>query len=147
MKKAIDIGNEMLKAEVRPLTKGEAAMLLKLLAVDIAGKQVDEVPDTVDFPLAYKILTSRAKWGGVDFTPNAAFFLSFVSSTPGEAVMYAAALKAVQTRAGGKVDLTTVIDRGFPMGVPTKEELHRIWDDQKVNLTPDNALDHSNSWS
>lgn len=159
MKFAKDIGEEMLTAKVEPLSKANAALLIQTVMLDTGLNQAPNVSEKLDKfnqeakegVQAYAILGGRLEWAQLKASPTAIFFLSALCDRPGTCVLYAAALKALAIRLkkgkGDELTLSDVVTNGFPMGVPTNDELMRIWDGQKAySEKPDNWLDHQAAW-
>jgi hypothetical protein len=155
MKLAKDIGEEMLTAKVEPLSKSNAVLLLETIMLD-TGLDTPEKRDKFckeakTEVTAFAILQGRLEWAQLKVSPTATFFCAALCDRPGTCVLYAAALKALSIRlkkgANEELSLNEVVVSGFPRGVPTQDELHRIWDGQKAyDERPDNWLDHPASW-
>lgn len=143
MKKAVEIGNEMLGANVRPLTENETKSLLSLIMFD----QVKEpLPPEIKEMFMYQVCHQRLEAFGVPVHEIVPAYITILSDRPGIAVLYAAAIKAIYEQNKREVNLNDMIN-AFPWGVPTEEELHKIWDGQKCHdRQPDNWLDHGEAW-
>lgn len=82
-----------------------------------------------------------------EITPSVAFLVSVVANNPGTAVMIS---NYVQYKAFKhnvkKVDSEFFNTYCFPMGFPTEETWHKLWDMQKVErrgMESDNLLDYA----
>jgi len=93
----------------------------------------------------YKLLTERVRFLGGKLSPGALVICIYLSSSPGEVVMWAYVLRYLQHKKS--LDAVSVEDMAyaFPNGFPLKEELERLWDEQKgyfLNIPGvDNFLD------
>lgn len=155
MKLAKVIGEEMLTAKGEPLSPSNSALLLETIMLDTGldtpEKRAKFLQEAKDGVTAFDILQKRLDWAQVKASPTAVFFCAALCDRPGTLVLYAAALKALSIRlnkgADEELTLRDVVTSGFPMGVPTEEEMHRIWEGQKARgERPDNWLDHQAAW-
>lgn len=82
--------------------------------------------------------------------------MSVLCDTPGKVVMYYAYFRYLSFKYKiNKID-TWRFSREFPMGIPTEEELSKLWREQKIDfsdennragLGSDNLLDHSRCYN
>jgi len=93
---------------------------------------------TKDF--MYQIIDKRSEFIGLNLNPYVKIFLTFLSRSPGTAVMYLYYLKS-QHIDESIIDMTK-LTMLFPMGFPTADELDKLWDEQKVDSN--NLLDMLN---
>lgn len=116
-------------------------MFINSLMKENAGEQF---PPAVYDSFSMKMITSRAKYLGLDINDYAAAFLGVLTESPGEAVMYLSALKY---RYGASQVTVNNMAFVFALGFPSKESLHKMWDAQKIsgvygmNAGTDNLLD------
>jgi hypothetical protein len=108
--------------------------------------------------LGYQIMKKRlevfkAKYSPkMDVSPLVQIFCSGVlSKSPAEVVMWAFTLNEIWAREGQPVTMAALADN-FPMGFPTADEKHRLWDAQKVvgerePGTSDNQVDDFRNWA
>ena len=73
-------------------------------------------------------------------------FMGLLCSSPGEAVLYAHTLKELACENGGEFNLNDMA-RAFPNGFPSREEMAKAWEAQKVAGAPGgNYLDTPGAW-
>jgi hypothetical protein len=81
----------------------------------------------------------------VTVEPRAKLWLLTLSDRPGQVVMLAAVVAHLATMVGKNVTLNTLIERAFPMHVPSEEVYKAMWDKQK-DKDGNNLLDVASSW-
>lgn len=142
--------------KVRNLTEEESGILLQCsiierqegfnpITVDELSKEFGE-----DAPFAVRVFMGRL----VAANPNmlaskfVVIWLTMLCRTPGDAVMWAWALYQT-TKKNGAPSMADIYTEYMPMGIPTDDEMHRIWDSQKwrPERGSDNWLDSSEAWS
>lgn len=152
----------LLEGEVRQLDKTETAVLMMLLTTGSDQKQVDEFLKAIDKkdPSAahmirdgMAILEKRLAWAGyTNVEPGAILYLSFVmNAVPGRLVMMTAIVAYYcKKNSLEKFTLKNAVEM-FPVGVPTDDQLNKVWDDQKyreeANPMYDNGIDRIYAWS
>jgi hypothetical protein len=144
MKTAIEIGEEILKAEVRVMDKDEATSLA-MLALTPSEKPLPEK----GVPLAVKIAQTRLAYHKVGCSPRVLLMIGILCDRPGTVMLYVAAIKALSARNGNQPVTFIQFIEGFPNGFPTEKELHRIWLGQKVtdgSPGSDNWIDRAEAW-
>lgn len=95
-------------------------------------------PPEIQESFLYQIAEKRSEFIGLKMGKVAIAFLSALCGTPGEIVMYLYYLKSIYIeREISMHELAKV----FPYGFPTREEIEKLWDAQKVPEL-DNLLDH-----
>lgn len=90
----------------------------------------------------YQIVSKRSKALGLGLTSHADLMISFMSNSPGEAVMYMYAIAYHYNKdykPGDIIGVKQVTDIFGTM--PTQEFLSEMWDKQKTSGSPDNLLD------
>lgn len=126
-----------------------AEMLVKMMLYKEAFKNI---PDDKEKPFIYKLIAKRIE---CCFTykiedPRLILFLAMISETPGKAVMYLAYLQYWCNKSGVQLlDLDTFCERIFPFVFPSDDDLHKLWDSQKVNRDSggsDNLLDYGTAY-
>lgn len=137
------------KLKMHPMSKDVSEILVKLLLYKGAFK---ELPDK-EKPFLYQVIEKRIKYC---FTfniedPRLILFLAIVAESPGTAVMYMAYIQYWCKKNGVEVlDLDTFCEKIFPWGFPNEDDLHKLWDEQKVNRKgthgSDNLLDYETAY-
>lgn len=136
-----------------PMSDANAEMLMKLLLAKGHIKKLTDIPDEGK-PFIYQMLEKRIQHC---FTfkvedPRLILFLAMITETPGTAVMYLAFIQYWCKQTGVQMlDLETFCERIFPMGFPSEDDLHKLWDEQKVkrekgNGGSDNLLDYATAY-
>ena len=66
-----------------------------------------------------------------------------LTKTPGSAVVYLWYLQYWSKKHGvTDLNLSYLCERVFPMGFFSEDDIHKVWDAQKVNARPDNLFDY-----
>ena len=145
MKKAVEVGEALLKAKVVPMTKDETEIFIILTVYDRGGQPLPEEAKS----FGHRVLEKRLEVHQVPATDIAIALLAAISKTPGDCVLYAAVIKALHSKLNRKVTFDDIVNY-FPWGFPTIEARHEIWDGQKVvgeREGSDNWLDHAEAWN
>lgn len=151
----------LFKCKVRPLTKEESEMYIRLTLAEMGGN--DEYFAGLDkhlrekgvFP--YMVMVHRLEAFKENFNPKLDIgialqvFLASICDRPGKVVMWAHTLNEMFVKLGHKVTMGDWANE-FPMGVPTDEEYKRVWELQKITPPPgiiggDNLIDDFKAWS
>lgn len=149
MKTAINIGNDMITTKkVRVMTEEESMVMISLIQMqqDLPPLDGEDKP-----PLAYQIADERLAFHNVPVERRVLLMIASLCDRPGTVVLYCAAVKAIAMKVlageGKPVTFSHFIE-AFPMGFPTEEELHRIWEAQKVHddQPGDNWIDRPAAW-
>jgi len=137
-----------------PLTEEETKMYLQMFMADdtkVSSVWAEATSESGKLFLA-KILENRlASVGMADFVdPKLKFLCTYLSTSPGQIVMWAFTLALMAVEAKGKVGLKefSEIDY-FGFGVPTEEFSLSQWDKQKRSSeghSSDNWLDSPSLW-
>ena len=106
-------------------------------------KDGDVVPPELEKTFSYQVVMKRAEFVGLHMTKAVAGFISVLSRSPGDAVMYVYALKYAQERDHLTLITTETLANLFPMGFLTDAARHTAWDAQKDGGA--NVLDHLTS--
>ena len=117
------------KYPVRVMTNLETEVFLAMILKD-EGAPLSKAAQEL---AQYGIFASRAKYVGLDITPEAALFFACGCDRPGTLVMYVYALKWYQVEHGGERLTIQSVAEIFPMGLPTEESLSAAWKAQKIN--------------
>lgn len=146
--KAIQIGDELIKAQKRRLTREETEALVSIVMIENAKKPL---PECFKEPFAMKVLKGRLDYFKVPYETGTLLWLMSLCDTPGDAVLFASAVATVAAKKndGSAVKLSDMTaPETFGFGIPTKEEMHRVWKMQKVHdgKGPDNWLDREEAW-
>lgn len=139
----------MLAASTIPLTKEQSNLFITLCMASVSKAR--EVAGTMDDVFLYQVLVKRLEAYSPHITelidPRILILCAGLSDRPGIAVLWAYTLAHMLI---GK-DTLTLDDwtMAFPMGIPSMEETHKLWDYQKGfthNIKKDNLLDDFNYW-
>ena len=150
MKTATEIGNAMLQAKKRRMSRDEALTLGQLLIASEMGA-LDEDSAEAKWPTGARIAKAKLEWAGVPTTAGLCWAISAMSDRPGTVVLYCAAVKAIHDNVQRKVTIDDFFknDSAFADGFVADTEVERIWDTQKVHdgKGPDNWLDRKEAWT
>lgn len=137
------------KLKTFPMSDANSEILVKLLLAKNVIKDIAEK----EKPWLYQIIEKRIQ---LCFTfkisdPRLILFIALVAGSPGTAVMYLAYLQYWCKQNNIKeLDLDIFCERIFPMGFPCENDLHELWDSQKINRPDsngsDNLLDYSSAY-
>jgi hypothetical protein len=131
---------EFLKCKGVPMseTLSKAFISLTMREMQTVSEDIPEIHEQ----LGYKILDSRATAIGLELTQNVKYLLTMLCDRPGTIVMYAYALRYAQvSRELEKITMQQIANL-FPMGFLNNDDLHTMWDLQKVEeLKGANMLD------
>lgn len=108
--------------------------LFELLGSLVIAKENIPIPQK-EKPFLFQIIEKRVEHCfQFIFTDNRpVLFLCAIAETPGSAILYLWYLQWWCANHDIKeVSLELFCERIFPMGFPSKEDLHKIWDNQKV---------------
>lgn len=151
MKTAVQVGNEMFAAKLDPMTKEQAKTFISLLSMkEDIGDFGDMEEQGLKIPFAARVAEQRLQAAGIPVERRVLIMIAALAETPGVAVLYAAAAKAIYDRTKSLVTLRDFADtEAFGMGFPSDEALHKIWDGQKGqgDEKVDNWLDRKEAWS
>lgn len=106
-----------------------------LLACVTGEKESIPMPDEFKTEYLFSLVTKRANMIGLKISDPLCLFLSFLCSTPADAVMYLYALRA-RTEEASIHSLCEM----FPDGFPSEESMQAVWDLQKISKG--NLLDY-----
>lgn len=142
MKNVRDIGEAMIAAKVEQMTDDTSKMFLTCLMMQ---KAREELPGEFTQGFSYQVLSKRLAYHGVPATPYAMAFFCAQAINVGTLILYATVLKVLSERNGGQEVTIDDIAKAFPWGFPTEEEVHRIWEAQKVGRN--NMVDQEAAWA
>lgn len=134
---------------VHTLTKSEAGCLIMCGLTEQSHKS-DRLIDVAERSMGYKVIDSRysmvrdALKIEAAISPSLLIFLGMISNSPGTSVMwaYSCLLKAQESDTNYYGIDAWAYD--FPFGIPTDDEMQRIWEQQKEG--GNNWLDR-NEWA
>lgn len=140
----------LLGAKTVEMTHEQLQHLLQLFVGEIQHTPRLFTPEIANqFDMPGKILLSRLDLGGVKITGALALWCIYLSKgSPSEIVLWAWTLREMFI--AQKHRMVTVSDwtYAFPMGVPTQEEISRVWDAQKEEGAPaGNGLARGENWT
>lgn len=127
------------------LTEESSGMLAKLV---LGGKAPFKSIEEAEKPFLYKVIERRVEvCHDFKFVDNRAIlFLCLNCDSLGDAQLFIWFIQGICKEQGqAEVDLDFLCQWVFPFGFPSKEELIRIWDAQKVErdgLNSDNLIDY-----
>ena len=153
MKKASEVGKQLLKADVRVLSQEESILFLSEVTEEMGKLPRGETTEDLKNSFPGQVFAQWLEKRKVSITDELLAFLVFhTKGLPGRLLMWVAILKEIG-RLSGKTNLGLAIGLSeftgaFPMGVPTQEEYNRIWIFQKQHelAGSTNSLDHDESW-
>lgn len=141
---AVDLGNAMINERfTRQMSKDETNIMVNLIMSRGSFKFKPED----DLPFSVKVALAHLSAHNVLYTDETVLMVSALCDRPGTVVMYCAVLKALEKKNGRAATLDDLC-KEFPMGFPTEDALHSIWERQKARdgQYPDNFLDRSSAW-
>ncbi len=139
-------------AKVRPMHEHESEMFMNMFLMERVHKEKGtEPPEKLRIEmrqtLPFQILEQRLEQSNAKVTLPLLVFIAALCETPGMAVMWAWTLSFMALQTGGKEIDFEFWTTYFPMGLPTDEEAHRVWDAQKESGKPlGNNLDDPDFW-
>ena len=92
------------------------------------------------------VLKKRIEAGPFTYSlTNSAFvFIESILDNFGTSTMICAYLQYISHKTGKNVlGLNEICKDAFPLGFPGEEDLQKLWDKQKIQGVPDNALDYN----
>ena len=131
----------LLGCELRPLTKDESLLMLRISIAKLEGDPDQVFADELGFQ--GKVLFARLNAHGLKVDKQLILMLTVLAETPGDLVMWAWTLFNMQKN-GERLTLKDWAD-AFALGVPTKEAYHKVWDGQK-DKDGRNLLDLPSTW-
>jgi len=126
------------------MDKKTTGMLMECIITDM-NKQIEFDEETAKEHPMMNLLYKRLRWAKVPVSLPLGLFIASISKTPGVAVMWTYTLKKMHQKYN-KMLTTTELSYCFPMGFPTEDAMHEIWQGQKGEthgLKCDNILDSS----
>jgi hypothetical protein len=131
--------DSFLQAKTMPMSREQTEVFLSLIMME--QKRAPMPEEALGFQ--YKVAAKRAAALGLDINPYALMMICILSNSVGNVVMYVTALTRYYHRVKQPID-TRLLAEAFPVGFPTSDELHRLWDEQKggyLDQRFDNLLD------
>jgi hypothetical protein len=137
------------KLRSHPMDEETTGLFLQLTFSGEHGKEV-VIPEK-EKPFLYKVIESRVK-GAFTFILNDSrliMFLCVIAKTPGTAIMYLTYMQYWAKQKNVNQITFDIFARDiFPMGFPSNEDLHLLWNAIKVkreNGGSDNLLDYQSA--
>ena len=137
-------------AKTRPLTEDESKFFINAMmaSANHKGEMPAEMLESLQKTFVFAVMEKRLEMCDAKVDP---FLLAFVSSlcdSPGKAVLWAWTLAFIYVQIGSGAPVEFAFwTTYFPTGVPTEEELRRIWDEQKAPGKPlGNTVDDPDFW-
>lgn len=127
-----------------PLDEGGSKVFLECCFADI-HKSIEFDEGTAKQHPLMNLFYKRLKWAKVPVSLGLGIFIAYMCKTPGIAVLWAYTLKKMHQK-HDKMLTTTELSYSFPLGFPTEDAMHEIWEGQKGHahgLECDNILDSS----
>jgi hypothetical protein len=145
VKKAVEVGNEMLSAKTERLEVKGIGTLAMLKAAELAG---EPVPPSVTELTSYAITRHRANVHKVPVSDWVIAWVAYLIDRPAIGMLYLAAIKAISARHVGATVTLEEFTSHFPNGFPTADEYRRVWDGQKARGAGfgSNSLDVFEAW-
>lgn len=133
------------KLPVRPFNREESAIMVSCLAADeqperlIIDEKNPEVPNSAI--MLKKSLRTRFSF---EMTEPMQVMVASTCKSVGVIIMYLTYLQYWAKKHDKRKLSTSDLSNIFPMGVPTEEALHKLWDAQKVKRTERNPIGSDN---
>jgi hypothetical protein len=128
------------KSPRHPMDEENSEFLIKLLLAD----REFELPEE-EKPFLVKLIEKRLKYGMTYKIKDSRLilFLAILARNAGSAVMYMTYLQYwCKKKHVIEIDLNRFCEEIFPMGFPSEDDLHKIWDGQKVMRESSGASDN-----
>ena len=129
-----------------PLDKETMSLLVSLIMTPGEDEKMKSVISDV---FILKIIQKRIEvCMSYTMDDRSMIFLGYVAESPGMAIMYLYYLaRWAKNNDCKRITLEIMCERIFPWGCPSKEDLHKVWDEQKVHREigqsgTDNLLDY-----
>lgn len=142
----------------KELSQDDLMLLQKLhmfeVQVDSDNGAVDDLYKKLnDTSLPMKVFEKRLELAGIEVTKGVKIMMGCLMKTPGEAVLYFCYfLKWCKDNDKNKVTMEDWSISMFPLGVFQDDDLHGVWESQKVlrandgEFAPDNLVDYSSAF-
>jgi len=129
---------------VREMTKEESTFYVRLLMHEESSSH-EIVIDPKETPFFVKIAKSRLEsFLTVEISDMVASLLCFIAKNSAEVVMMMAYTQYKAKERGLRKIRAKEIAEIFPMGFPSSSSLKEVWEGQKVERSPNNALSSDN---
>ena len=117
-----------LAAPTEPMTKEQTNVFMTVLLME---KEASPIPPDLNEDFFFQVATKRAEFIGLKITPYTVAMICMLSGSVGDVVMFITAM-ARYAQLNGNCEVTTnELAHAFPMGFPTKDTKHILWDSQK----------------
>ena len=153
MKSLLDVADK----DIVPMSKEDAMLFVNITFTEVLtnlpifkARDWEEQPLMEKAPFLLKILLNRAGIFAHEMEMNIMVptFLSSISKTPGEAVMWAYTLYKLWLEIGVPITMVELTNK-FPQGFPSESAMEEIWNSQKGRsngIDVDNMLDYEKYW-
>lgn len=106
-----------------------------------SDEAIDSLKPELEKEFAYKVLSGRLEYSGLEVDFNVKAFLAMTFPNPGNLVMFVHSIYHSQFRVEGESFSMADFTNTYPMGFPDETVMNYAWDSQKTNGQPGNALD------
>lgn len=137
-----------LTAKMRPLTEEEFSLLVPLMISEQKNENI--IPTEVKQMLQYQVIEKRLTAYNIKdkIDDRVILLCALISKNLAEVVMWGYTLALILTK---QKKCLTISDwcQWFPVGIPTEEEKHRCWLEQKketIDDMNDNKIDDFANW-
>lgn len=118
----------------RSCSEQESLSMLSLISLEL---QKESVPEKIKSQFMYRLIEKRLQLYSYDMSEHAIALISFISPTPGIAVIYMTYLQYVAHKYGiKKYTVGDLCMKAITWGLFKSEVLDRFWDDQKAENAP-----------
>ena len=129
-----------------PMSDKQANLLFTVLLNREKIDEDEKFKEEIDkLPSYATVMMKRIEVGPFTYTlsNSALIFLDSLVDNFGTITMVCAYLQYVSHRIGKtELGIKEIGIDAFPFGFPSEEDLQKLWDEQKIDRTPDNALDY-----
>ena len=117
-----------LKAPTVPMTKDQTSTFMTLMFME---KDVAILTPELDKDFFFQVATKRAEFLGLKINPYTVAMICVLAGSVGDVVMFITVMARYAQLHGDCEVTTNELANAFPMGFPTKESRHTLWDAQK----------------
>jgi hypothetical protein len=142
------IGEMFLTAKMRPLTEEEFSLLVPLMISEQKNENI--IPPVAKKMLQYQVIEKRLTAYNIKdkIDDRVILFCTLISKNLAEVVMWSYTLALILTKQKKHLTISDWC-QWFPVGIPTEEEKHRCWLEQKKEMDEshsDNKIDDFTNW-
>ena len=117
-----------LKAPTVPMTHDQAHIFMSVMFME---KDKAIVPPELEKDFFFQVATKRADFLGLKINPYTVAMFCMLAGSVGDVVMFITAMARYAQLHGNCEVTTNELANAFPMGYPTPETRHTLWDAQK----------------